>query len=54
MILQLLDVMSMFTSSSERFQISHFILKLFDFIDSAIIRKVVNYLLQTTNLNIIL
>ena len=52
MVFELLNIASCFTSSSERFQISHFLIKLFDYLDSSVIVKIIKYLHEIKNLQI--
>lgn len=54
MVFELLNIASVFSSPTERFQISHYLIKLFDYLDSTVIVKILKYLNDATNHNIIL
>lgn len=53
MVFELLNITSCFFAESERFQISHYLIKLFDYLDSSVIVKIIKYLHETTNIQII-
>ena len=48
-ILQLLKILAIFSSKTEKFQISQYIIKLFDYLDSSIIVKIIKYLHESVN-----
>lgn len=53
MVFELMNIASCFVAS-ERFQISHYLIKLFDYLDSSVIVKIIKYLHDVENLQIIL
>jgi len=53
LVFELLNIASYFSSPTERFQISHYLIKLFDYLDSTVIVKILKYLHDSSNVQII-
>ena len=53
-VVEMLGISSMFTTQFERLQISQYLIKLFDFLDSSIIVKVIKYLHESPDEKVIL
>lgn len=53
MVFELLNITSYFVGVSERFQISHYLIKLFDYLDSSVIVKIIKYVHEMKNLQLL-